>query len=151
MTTKDPVTGLPSLPEPDLFFRVLKNSVQLLRKLPDTEWGPYPESRYSIYNDYSRETETRTVSYLAQEKGWFNLKKEVVKQKEEYRRVNRLELVSEAYTELLPEDPNNPKKIKWEVITKKTIPVLAERALNKYLKTQELETLLGDYPPKSLS
>lgn len=35
----DPSTGLPRLPESDLFFRVNKEGVEVRRSLPDTEWS----------------------------------------------------------------------------------------------------------------
>lgn len=96
----DETTGLPELPEPDLFWRVKPNAVEIWRNLPGTEWRNdeynYPSLDFSRieYLQEDRETEYRTINrtWTTTEKRWFRRVK--VEKSDTYkalfaRRVNR--------------------------------------------------------------
>ena len=126
----NPETGLPVLPEPDLFYRVNKLSVDIRRRYPDTEWLGYYDRVWDERDIDSREEQRVTHEPIPRKWGnfWLGGYRSVI----QVRRVERSSL--EARYECAVYESN--------------LLILAEKALAIYKEKKITEALYGDYPPK---
>lgn len=132
--TINPETGLPALPEPDLFYRVNKRSVDIRRRYPDSDWfGIY--DRLFDEGGLDSKQEQRTTHEPIPRK-WVNF------WLGGYREVGQIRFVERSLLEARYEE---------ELPTVDNLLVLAEEALKIYNQKKINESLYGDYPPKKFS
>lgn len=135
------MNALPELNDPDLYFRVNLRSVELRKHLPDTEWSE------NLCLGGGRQGICEEREILSVSRRWF-VTQHITKT--EYRYVNVSVSLGAAYTELEREytDQRGVTQRTYREITRKDIPVLAQKALQEYEDDLERKSLLGDYPPK---
>lgn len=132
----DDATGLPALPE-GFFWRVNEVSVEIRKRLPDSEWGPI----YAHWGGWSTyqpsgtgESEERTKEVTVYKKRFLRKPLKTLELEYEYREINRSEVVEKIATL----DPR---------ITRENLLDLCREAV----EAMEARKLYGDYPPKTLN
>lgn len=157
----DETTGLPELPE-GYFWRVNRQSVEIRKTLPNTEWRRaegWGFSFESYYTEGKRETRTVSKTKIVESRvGLFKkriVKTEIPYDSPEERRVDRSQAVTSAKTEVIGKTPSVGSYYGdryyryYDVhadITKDNILPLAKKAFEQF----EAQNLYGDYPPKKL-
>lgn len=130
--------GLPPLDDPALFWRVTSTSVKLMRR----------EEKPVLINDWDFSWEGSeqwdyvdlNVEGRVRYRTWWGARRERVETGLYRHRVNTT--IREEYNEKEGTGGAIP-------VTRESIPVLAQRALNKYHESIERASLIGDYPPKT--
>ncbi len=127
--------GLPTLDDPALFWRVTNTSVKLMRREENPVPAPYGPYK-TVEGDYEPRIAQTTVSYRT----WWGARRE---------RIETVEILHRVNTVIQQEREYDGMGLGVVLrVTRESIPVLAERALNKYHESIERASLIGDYPPK---
>lgn len=149
MTTIDPATGLPELPEGH-FWNIEENRISIHKTLPDTGW----ESRdhnygYNYSYDEEGARETREV-VIPLEPGRRGIKRE--RTETQYRYVNRhIAVKTSRYGDW------DYVGVSWgwsstkpDPVTKENIVARCAKVLEDWNEETERQKLYGQYPPKRL-
>lgn len=128
--------GLPTLDDPALFWRVTNTSVKLMRREENPILAPYGPYK-TVEGDYKFLDVEKRVKFRT----WWGARRERI---ETVRVRHRVATVLHEEREY--DDMGLGVVLK---VTRESIPVLAERALNKYHESIERASLIGDYPPKT--